>query len=342
MGGCVKMTDKSIKEQYQEKAQEVLERPSKMKDENLSDKEQIIRNPIYWASKEREKFWEKRIKEFIQKEEDLIENDFMMRIIARVSAGVTDLDLIRDLIKQDFKYLKAERFKLAGDALIHSPEEKSKGKSLFSTKSSGTHSLQKPILETMAERGRPSKGSHHGTDAKDVGSGGTHGHKEKFPFHGNHNPSIHEPKLAMSLPLFCANHPFRNEELVKIYGKKMDKFHKLITEEIAKNITTDNQGCQKCGKPKSEHYEKSLLCDLYFPAQVFEPITDKTDNAKPIWCRIDSHGEKHEKYCCYCGDGEPYWQEGDANWEMHSLCKKCSKKYGITGNQNYTNQRKSK
>ena len=67
--------------------------------------------------------------------------------------------------------------KLAGDALIHSPEEKSKRKSFFSSKSSGTHSPQKPILETMAEQGRPSKGSHHGTDAKDVGSEDTHGER---------------------------------------------------------------------------------------------------------------------------------------------------------------------
>jgi len=61
---------------------------------------------------------EQGIKEFIKREDSLIDDDFMMRIMGRLSAGVNDLELIRDLIKQDFKYLKAERFKLAGKELL--------------------------------------------------------------------------------------------------------------------------------------------------------------------------------------------------------------------------------
>jgi len=46
-----------------------------MKDKTLSDREQMISNPIYWASKERDKFWEKRIKDFIQKLKAAITHD---------------------------------------------------------------------------------------------------------------------------------------------------------------------------------------------------------------------------------------------------------------------------
>ena len=57
------------------------------------------------------------IKKAIEKEADLIENDFMMRVMGRLMSRVHNLELIRDLVRQDFKHLKAERLKIFGEGL---------------------------------------------------------------------------------------------------------------------------------------------------------------------------------------------------------------------------------
>ena len=120
-----------------------------MKNETLSDK---IDYTIDDDNQMSEEFvWVEDVKDFIQKLKEVCnETDDEHLIHFR---NKKSQDYIRGWLDACEK-IKRKIDKQAGDALIHSP--------------------QKPIVVSMAERCRPSTGSHHGTDAADVGSEGTH------------------------------------------------------------------------------------------------------------------------------------------------------------------------
>ncbi len=232
-----KQKDKQIREQYQEKAQEVLER--KPKDKTLSSKRVILRR---WKGDKTPIYVEEEVKDFIKKEEDLIENDFMMRIIARVSAGVTDLDLIRDLIKQDFKYLKAERFKLIGDALIHSPLRKS-------------NSVEDTPEEGVTREGPKAKTS--GTHSQQENSA-----KSSIRF-------IHPAGTSKRKTLALGWEDGAHDKIIEL-ADKADKQSDVYHNEVVKRFkeSSGNARCANCGKPSYNHLtedgrrsSKGIYCD---------------------------------------------------------------------------------
>ena len=76
---------------------------------------------------------------------------------------------------------------------------------------------------------------------------GTHGHKEKFPFHGNHNPSIHEPKTSTTDNASCTNNQ-HTKQSEHSPSTNPAGYRSSVKEPSDKSVDalrgSDNQGCK--------------------------------------------------------------------------------------------------
>ena len=127
-------------------------------------KDKTLSNKIYEDQKDIEVIWVKDVKDFIQKLKDRIDNPS--------GEVVCSVRMIHQIIDEE-----------AGDVLTHSSEEKSKRKSFFSSKSSGTHSQQKKIggsprgVEALRPKVQNPAGTHGSDIARCANPNHIHGDK---------------------------------------------------------------------------------------------------------------------------------------------------------------------
>ncbi len=274
------MTDKSIKEQYQEKAQEVSERPSKMKDKTLSDKISYHRN---MDNPPLDSLPVKDVKDFIQK------------LKGRIPRFIEDNLQMKPSEKLILfgKFCK-EIDKLAGDALIHSPAREPmalserKGETgqvalsqalLLGTPSSGTHSQQ-----TKHKRKTLALGWEDGAHDKIIELADK-ADKQSDVYHNEVVKRFKESSGNASCANRCAccgkirqrKHSaiagYLNEKHLKETGERLFNVCRKCSDEYE---TTDNQGCKNYVVPK----DLKRLGNAIGMAMVKNEIkgSDKTDS----------------------------------------------------------------